>query len=134
MSIREQRRLRFADKLPLERTVMARVREALGLEPDLVLWRNTAGYTEEFDAINASVRPIQYGLAPGASDLIGILKMPGGLGRFFGLELKQPGKRPTKAQLDFAGVVHRHGGFCGWADSVETARAALERARRGALE
>lgn len=97
------------------------IRLALGRERDLALWRNSAGVAE------AHGRKIRFGLVTGASDLIGI--GPGG--RFFALEVKTPTGRPTPEQLQFIELIRSRGGFACIVRSVEDARSALERARRG---
>lgn len=106
-----------------EKTIQAKIRLALGKEEGVVLFRNNTG------AFNDGVRLIRYGLAIGSSDLIGIVD-----GRFFALEVKQPGKKPTKEQLQFLGCVRRHGGFAAVVTSVAEARAALQRCRMGRSE
>jgi hypothetical protein len=115
---------------PVERDVQADIRLALGREPDLVLWRNAQVYAEFEDGAKA-----RGGLGKGSSDLVGILRVKvgeGHLGRFFGLEIKKPGEAPKPSQERWFALVRSFGGFASWADSVEMARAALERARGGA--
>lgn len=89
-------------------------------------------------------RLISFGLSVnGCSDLIGILA-----GRFVALEVKTPAhlarirravdrnaadklSASDQAQLMFLGVVRLRGGFGAFVDSVESARAAIARARNG---
>jgi hypothetical protein len=113
-----------------ERDIQQAIREALGLEPDLVLWRNSTGYTEEFSDRTMQSRGIRYGLGKGSADLVGI--GPGG--RFFALETKSPSGRLTPEQVKWANLVRRFGGFCATVRSVDEAKAALVRARAGASE
>lgn len=54
---------------------------------------------------------------PGLSDLVGCTKE----GRFFALEVKLPGEKPRKNQLDFIEAMYRTGAIAGWCTSVESA-------------
>lgn len=114
-----------------EREIQQDIREALGLEPDLVLWRNNVGQATEFNARTHESRVVRYGLCVGSADLVGILRT-GKTGRFFALEVKRPDEYPTADQRTWAQLVRTMGGFCVTVRSVEEARAALARARRGA--
>lgn len=117
-------------RAPLERDVLQEIRLELGREPDLTLWRNSTGVTVELGAAGDR-RTIRYGLAVGSSDLIGILAPSG---RLVALEIKSSTGRVTSEQVQFLEVVRRRGGFGAVVRSVDEARAALERARRGANE
>ncbi len=65
-------------------------------------WRNNQGAYKD-----AKGYYIKYGVCnPGGSDLVGIYK-----GLFLGLEIKQPGKQPTDAQLNFIETINKHGGI-----------------------
>lgn len=112
--------------------VLEAVRLHLGKKPDLALFRNQAGFIDRDAPCKfCGKRPEQcrgaerYGLAPGASDLIGI--GPGG--RFFALEVKAPGKKPTGDQIRFMELVKKFGGYSGWCDSVESAERCYQEAR-----
>lgn len=100
--------------------VMYEVRKHLGTKDDLVLWRNQAGFIDRGDG-----RAERYGLAPGASDLIGLLRLRLGsahqYGIFFALEIKAPGEEPTPDQQAFIELVRKFGGFADYADSVKRA-------------
>lgn len=98
--------------------VLEQVRLHLGKKPDLVLFRNQAGYAV------VDGRPQRYGLVNGASDLVGV--GPGG--RFFALEVKAPGKKPTADQIRFLELVKKFGGYSGWCDSVESAERCYQEA------
>lgn len=87
---------------PTEAQVQARVRLAIGLEPDLVLWRNQTG------AYRDDRRYIRYGLCVGGSDLIGI----GPMG-FTAIELKAHRGRLSEPQQRFLKLVQDHGGWAG---------------------
>ena len=54
---------------------------------------------------------------PGLSDLIGCTAD----GRFFALEVKVPGQKPRKNQLDFLQAMRGKGALAGWCDSTESA-------------
>jgi len=62
------------------------------------------------------------GVQPGVSDLILLHR-----GRFFALELKAPGGRPTEAQLEFASNVNAAGGLSCIASGLDAALLVLER-------
>lgn len=106
-----------------ERQIQSSVRIALGLEDRVVLFRNNCG------AFNDGNRLITFGLGKGSSDLVGICD-----GRFFALEIKMPGKKPTAEQLRWMGLVRRHGGFACVVTSVEDAKWAVIRCRNGESE
>ena len=120
-----------------ERDIQHQIREALGLEPDLCLWRNNSGVFD--DGRGGKVRT---GLGVGSADLVGILQIDhittgGGtriglnLGRFFALEIKTARGRTTDEQDQWLELVRRRGGFAAVVRSVQEAKQALERARRG---
>jgi len=100
------------------------IRVALSSEPDLVLWRNNVGVAEHQRGAR-----VRYGLAPGTADLVGCLG-----GRFVALEVKTATGRLSPEQRSWALVVRRFGGFVAVVRSVDEARAAIARAREGALE
>jgi hypothetical protein len=106
-----------------EADIQQEIRLALGLEPGLVLWRNNVGA-----AVHAGTnRPVQYGVGgKGGSDLIGLLN-----GRFVALEIKTPTGRVSAEQLGFIDCVRTNGGFAAIVHSVDEAREAIARDRRG---
>lgn len=112
-----------------ERQILHGIRIGLGQEPDFVLWRNQTGQTTEWSP--TGTRWIRYGLGTGSADLVGILAPHGRLVCF---EVKSAMGRVAKPQELWAEVVRRHGGFVATVRSVDEARAALERARRGERE
>lgn len=125
-----------------ETQIQQAIRIALGDEPDLVLWRNTTGQTEEWNPSDGSARTLRYGLAVGSADLVGILavqqRCPGTwaktIGRFFALEVKTPTGRVRPEQTTWLELVRRMGGFAAVVRSVDEAKAALARARHGESE
>ncbi len=118
-----------------EGRIQDEIRLALGMEPDLVLWRNNVGQATAIDA-RGSERRIAYGVGGnGAADLLGIL---GPTGRLVAFEVKTPGGRTdarrAQAQEQFRVLVRGKGGFACVVRSASDAVAALERARKGATE
>ena len=111
-----------------EHAIQQAIREDLGLEPDLALWRNNVGVAQHWDPRSGRTLTVRYGLFPGSADLVGILAP---WGRLFCLEVKRPGQRPTPEQLAWGAIVRRLGGFWATVSSVSQARDALARARRG---
>lgn len=62
---------------------------------------------------------------PGLADITGMLKG----GRFFAIEVKQPGKEPTEAQQEFLDAIVSGGGVAGWVDAPEQALDILDAER-----
>ena len=112
-----------------ESAIQDAVRLALGVERDLVLWRNNVGTAEHWNG--QEVQRVRYGLAPGSADLVGILAPSG---RLFALELKTAKGRASDEQSQWLALVRRMGGFAAIVRDVAEARAALARARLGASE
>lgn len=120
-----------------ESQIQQAIRIALGDEPDLVLWRNTTGQTEEWNPSDGSARTMRYGLAVGSADLVGILRVQPHdrrVGMFFALEVKTATGRVRPEQTTWLELVRRMGGFAAVVRSVDEAKAALERARNGESE
>lgn len=77
------------------------------------VFRNNCG-----QAVTENGYVIRFGVAnPGGSDLIGWTAT----GRFLAIEVKRPGKNPTKEQRNFLDAVVKAGGVAGVARSVEDA-------------
>lgn len=74
-------------------------------------------------------RFVQGGLVDGAADIIGVL---GPNGRWFCLEAKTGAGKPNPEQRAFLELVRSRGGFATVVWSVDGARAAYVRAKRGA--
>jgi hypothetical protein len=81
-----------------------------------VVFRNNVGKLPDKNG-----RWVQYGLCVGSSDLIGWDKH----GRFLALEVKVPGKNPTKEQEVFIGAVIMAGGVAGVVRSPEDVKKLL---------
>jgi hypothetical protein len=110
-----------------ESVIQDAIRVALGTEPGVVLWRNNCGTAEHWTP--KGVQRVRYGLAPGSADLVGLVG-----GRFVALEVKAPKGRVTEEQREWLALVRRFGGFAAVVHSVDEARAAVARARTGAVE
>jgi hypothetical protein len=119
------------------RDLVKPIMAALNVLPGVRVWRNNVGQLEW-----APGQRLSYGLAIGSADLVGMVRVRtccegccigSALYRacFFSLEVKWPGKKPTDDQDRWADVVRELGGFCAVVHSVEEARAAVERCRRG---
>ena len=94
-------------------------------------WRNNTGRVRDIRGI-----PVSFGLSIGSADIVGIVSCDyprdgGGavVGRFFALEVKVYGQRPSDSQERFLAVVRKMGGFAAWCTSIDEAKAALARAR-----
>ena len=69
-----------------------------------VVWINSTG-----SGFMDSGHYVKYGLCKGSSDLIGITKD----GRFLAIEVKQPGRYPTREQILFIEFIRKMGGLAG---------------------
>lgn len=95
-----------------EKKIQDAIRLELGLERDLVLWRNNVGVADQRG------RRVAYGVGgPGGADLIGIFR-----GRFVACEIKTPTGRHSPEQQRFARLVEDRGGTYVTLRSVEDAR------------
>ena len=121
-------RQQFALAPTSEHAIQQAIRESLGLETDLVIWRNNVGQASHWDPGSGRTLRVVYGLAPGSADLVGILAPRG---RLLALEVKRPGEKARPDQEAWLALVRSCGGFACVVTSVAEARAALERARRG---
>ncbi len=117
-----------------ENEIQRNVRLALGKLPYLVLWRNNTGVATFGN--NGDRGRVRYGLCEGSSDLVGIVTMPDGNGRFIALELKREdeGSKESELQAKFLELVRKRGGFACIVRSVDEALLAVERARLGAAQ
>lgn len=115
---------------PREGAILDAIRLELGRDPGLVLWRNTVVHAEQWDPKTGGAKHVHGGLPVGSADLVGVLA-PGG--RFLALEVKRPGERARPEQEAWLALVRTRGGFAAVVDSVDAARAAVARARAGAL-
>lgn len=114
-----------------ETAILHAIRERLGQEPDLVLWRNAQATGERWNEKTGRTTMFRGGLGEGTADLVGILAPTG---RLVALEVKSASGRVLEAQGQWLSLVRRMGGFAAIVRSVDEAVAAIERARMGALQ
>jgi hypothetical protein len=110
-----------------EQNIQQRIRLACSRGPTR-LWRNNTG-----KLLDRNGRPVQFGLCPGSSDLIGYRSVtitPEMVGQtvavFAAVEVKAPRGRPTAEQTAFLDHVSAAGGLAGIARSVEEAEEILK--------
>ena len=111
-----------------ETTLQQQIRLALGTRPDLRLFRNNTGTLPD----PRTGRPVQFGLARGSADLIGLRTVtitPDMVGQqvavFTSIEVKTPKGRPTAEQQSWLNMVRSLGGIAGIARSVRDANEIL---------
>ncbi len=119
-----------------ETPLLHAIRAAVVAERDVLVWRNNTGVA--YGASGSGARGVRFGLGVGGADLVGVLLFaaelgPCHVGRFFGLEVKAPGRKPTRDQILWANAVRSVGGFVATVHSVDEARAAISRCRQGEL-
>jgi hypothetical protein len=112
-----------------ETTIQQQIRLALGTRSDLRLFRNNTGTLPD----PRTGRPVQFGLAKGSADLIGLRTVtitPDMVGQqvavFTSIEVKTPSGRATPAQQNWLNMVRRAGGIAGIARSVQDAQYLLD--------
>ena len=102
--------------LPLEKEILANVMKALRADPRVgFVWRQTSGTFQDGN------RYIQAGPV-GMPDICGILI---GTGRFFGIEVKRPGRHPEPHQEQRLEHIRQCGAIAGYCWSIESALALL---------
>lgn len=108
----------------LETQIQQQIRLAVGQRSDLRLFRNNTGSLPD----PRTGRPIQFGLAKGSADLIGIKQvtitpeMVGQtIGQFVSLEVKTPTGRVTPQQRNWLTMIRKFGGLAGVVRSVSDA-------------
>ena len=107
----------------IERVIQAEIERAIGAQPDVILMRNAL-----YSGPVGGGRWVNAGLGEGTPDLVAILAPSG---RWFCLEVKQPGEYADQVQRHVHDVWRRAGAFVCVVRSVDDAIGALERARRG---
>ena len=107
-----------------ETTLQQQIRLALGTRPDLRLFRNNTGTLPD----PRTGRPVQFGLARGSADLIGLRTVtitPDMVGQqvavFTSIEVNTPQGRATPAQQNWLHMVRSLGGIAGIARSIQDA-------------
>jgi hypothetical protein len=111
-----------------ETEIQQHIRLALGTRPDLRLFRNNTGSLPD----PRTGRPVQFGLARGSADLIGLRTVtitPEMVGQrvavFTSIEVKTSTGRATPEQQNWLHMVRRAGGIAGVARSVRDAEEIL---------
>lgn len=110
-----------------ESSLQARIQIALAASGVLV-WRNNVGLADYKHT------KVVYGLGKGSADLIGLVKMPNGVARFFGCEVKRRLGKVRPNQERWMEIVRRWGGYVVVARSVEDALKGVEEAKAGVLQ
>lgn len=109
---------------PREGKVQKAILEALRFAPFCFLWRNNTGGGRV-----EGRQFMRWGLV-GSADIIGLVQMQNGIGRFVALEVKRDDReKPTPEQQQFAAFIRNRGGFYAVVWSVEMALAAIKEAR-----
>ena len=103
------RKPKAPDTRPLEKEVQKRIVNALERRDFIVHRINSGQFIHEGRHIG--------GAKAGTSDLIGCTPT----GRYFALEVKRLGEKPTDKQLAYLESVRAAGGIAGWADNVPMA-------------
>ncbi len=111
-----------------ETTLQQHIRLAVGQRSDVRLFRNNTGTLPD----PRTGRPIQFGLAKGSADLIGIKQItitPDMVGQTIGvftsIEVKTPTGRVTPQQRNWLAMVRKLGGIAGIARSIRDANEIL---------
>jgi hypothetical protein len=111
-----------------ETDIQQRIRLAVGTRSDLRLFRNNTGTLPD----PRTGRPVQFGLARGSADLIGLRTVtitPEMVGQrvavFTSIEVKTSTGRVTPEQQNWLHMVRRAGGIAGVARSVRDAEEIL---------
>jgi hypothetical protein len=103
------------------RNLKNEIRVALGSLPHVLIFNNESGSTMSDDGD----RWISYGVGSGGADLIGICRLPIGIGRWFSLEVKTGNAVLTKKQKLNQNLVMMYGGFAAVVHSVAEAEEAI---------
>ena len=111
-----------------ETTLQQQIRLALGTRTDLRLFRNNTGTLPD----PRTGRPVQFGLARGSADLIGLRTVtitPDMVGQqvavFTSIEVKTPTGRVSPDQTAWLNMIQSLGGIAGVARSVQDAKEIL---------
>ena len=111
-----------------ETEIQQRIRLEIGHRSDVRLFRNNTGTLPD----PRTGRPIQFGLAKGSADLIGIKQVtitPDMVGQTIGvftsIEVKTPTGRVTPQQRNWLAMVRKLGGIAGIARSIRDANEIL---------
>jgi hypothetical protein len=108
----------------LETPIVQAIRLALGKEDDVALWRISPTALAEGGRV--------YKSAPtGIADLVGIIFMKGGCGRFFAIEVKTARGRLSEEQIKWGTIVRAMGGYYCVCRSAHDAHSHARLARAG---
>jgi hypothetical protein len=99
------------------------IKLAMGARPDVRLFDNPRGNAKNPE----TGARLTFGLAPGASDIVGIVKPRG---RWLALEVKTGEAESTREQAAFLDMVNNFGGVGRVVRSVADAEAAVDEAHR----
>lgn len=130
---------------PTETSLVIAIRKALAELPYVALFRNNTGVLKD-----VRHRPVRYGLGIGSPDLVGWVTMEDvfiplsnaeaiagvrplirPLSRFFALEVKREGQKPSPEQREWLQRINRAGGYAQVVYSVEQAKSAAVEAAAG---
>lgn len=123
--------MKRADHTAAHSKLVAETRKALGREPDFTLYLNTKGRLKRIGG--ESVYVAEPALGDGTSDLVGMLSL-GNAAQWVCLEAKTGEADLQPNQRLFRDLVRSRGGFFAVFRSVDEAKQALDRARRGEHE
>jgi phytoene/squalene synthetase len=115
---------------------------AVGSAPGVIAYRNNQAFAEQVDEQTGRTRRFYVGLGPGTPDLVALVAVrvtfANGavlvIARGVGLEVKSEDGAPEESQLRTQKQWHAVGAFYAFVRSADEARAAIARARLGALE
>jgi len=100
----------------LEKKIENAILTYLSFLPDCFAWKNNT--TGIYDPTTGKWRKTKNRFAiNGVADILGVYK-----GRALAIEVKAPGKKATKDQVDFLDTFSKNGGLCGVATSVDETR------------
>jgi hypothetical protein len=105
-----------------ESVIQSEIMLALGGRTDVRLFRNNRGLARRRNRDGSLGRPVEFGLAPGAADLVG-WTVPHGT--FLSIEVKSPNGVATDEQLAWAAMVRKGGGIALVVASVSEAASEL---------
>lgn len=121
----------------LETTPGLRIASGTGTKPETILRNSIVDTLGNGHGVRLIVNAIdnrgamKRGLGEGSPDIVGWLI---GSGRTFCLEVKVPGKRATKEQLQWHAAARSQGVFVAVVHSIEESKAAIQRAKEGLSE
>jgi len=111
-----------------ESDILHAVRLAVGALPYVRLWRNNVGEAR-YPKRGGGFSCVRYGLTPGSSDLIGVLRREDGAGLFLAIEVKSARGHVEPAQDSFLALVRQFGGVAAVVQSPAEALAIVAAAR-----